>query len=161
MQVSLCKVDCGLRTLSPCTQRCAGENVGNWIGIGLLESGPGFSPVSAKRILTTAAGKQVRQLVTGDSFRSQHANTAHFTTKSPRVFRRRDFLFQQPQRLVALRHNLPRLELTSPIATFGIAADARPFLVEGAIACGISRRLPLHSLGFVSSRSMRGKERPR
>jgi hypothetical protein len=54
------------------------DDVGNWIGIRLRESGPGFSPVGARIILTTATGKQIRQFVTGDSFRSQHANTAHF-----------------------------------------------------------------------------------
>jgi len=54
------------------------EDVGNWIGIRLRESGPGFSPVGARIIVTTATGKQIRQFVTGDSFRSQHANTAHF-----------------------------------------------------------------------------------
>jgi len=54
------------------------EQPGNWIGFRLRESGPGFSPVGAKVILTTASGKQIRHFVTGDSYRSQHANTAHF-----------------------------------------------------------------------------------
>ena len=51
---------------------------GNWIGIRLRESGPGFSPVGAKVLLTTKSGTQARHLVTGDSYRSQHATTAHF-----------------------------------------------------------------------------------
>jgi len=54
------------------------ETVGNWIGVRLRESGPGFSPVGAKVTLTTAAGRQIRQVVTGESYRSQHATTAHF-----------------------------------------------------------------------------------
>jgi hypothetical protein len=54
------------------------EKPGNWVGFRLRESGPGFSPVGAKVILTTAGGKQLRHFVTGDSYRSQHANTAHF-----------------------------------------------------------------------------------
>ncbi|MBM3837852.1 MAG: CRTAC1 family protein [Verrucomicrobia bacterium] len=54
------------------------EKPGHWIGFRLRESGSGFSPVGAKVILTTASGAQVRHLVTGDSYRSQHANTAHF-----------------------------------------------------------------------------------
>jgi len=51
---------------------------GNWIGVRVRESRPGFSPVGAKVILTTSAGRQIRHLVTGDSYRSQHAPTAHF-----------------------------------------------------------------------------------
>ena len=51
---------------------------GNWIGVRLREKGGGSSPVGAKITLDTPAGKQIRRLVTGDSYRSQHANTAHF-----------------------------------------------------------------------------------
>ena len=51
---------------------------GNWIGIRLRESRPGYSPVGAKIILELPNGKQTRQLVTGDSHRSQHSNTVHF-----------------------------------------------------------------------------------
>ena len=51
---------------------------GNWIGIRLREHGPGYSPVGTKVILDVPAGKQIREIVTGDSYRSQHANTAHF-----------------------------------------------------------------------------------
>jgi len=51
---------------------------GNWIGIRLRESGPGFSPIGAKIVLTTSKRTEVRQLVTGDSYRSQHAPVAHF-----------------------------------------------------------------------------------
>ncbi|MBI3191540.1 MAG: ASPIC/UnbV domain-containing protein, partial [Pedosphaera parvula] len=53
-------------------------DAGNWIGVRLRASRPGFSPVGAKVILTTSAGQQIRFLVTGDSYRSQHAPTAHF-----------------------------------------------------------------------------------
>lgn len=51
---------------------------GNWIGFRLRESRPGFSPVGAKLTLVTVAGRQLRWLVTGDGYRSQHAPTAHF-----------------------------------------------------------------------------------
>ena len=54
------------------------EKSGNWIGIRLRESGPGFSPLGAKVNLTLTSGNRIRQFVTGDSYRSQHANTAHF-----------------------------------------------------------------------------------
>jgi enediyne biosynthesis protein E4 len=55
-----------------------GTASGNWIGVRLREHGRGYSPVGAKVILDTPAGKQVRQVVTGDSYRSQQANSAHF-----------------------------------------------------------------------------------
>lgn len=54
------------------------ERSGNWIGFRLRESRPGFSPIGAKVIVTTSAGKQIRTFVTGDSYRSQHSTTAHF-----------------------------------------------------------------------------------
>jgi hypothetical protein len=53
-------------------------HAGNWIGVRLREAGSGLSPVGAKVILTTSARRQTRWLVTGDSYRSQHATTAHF-----------------------------------------------------------------------------------
>jgi len=51
---------------------------GNWIGVNLRENAQGYSPVGAKITLTTPRGKQIRRVVTGDSYRSQHANTVHF-----------------------------------------------------------------------------------
>lgn len=51
---------------------------GNWIGVRLRESGPGFSPMGAKITLFAPGGRQMRHVVTGDSYRSQHAPTAHF-----------------------------------------------------------------------------------
>jgi hypothetical protein len=51
---------------------------GNWIGLHLREGGPGFSPVGARVTLHTANRKQARPVVTGDSYRSQHAPTLHF-----------------------------------------------------------------------------------
>jgi len=56
--------------------RC-GES-GNWIGFRLREGESGFSPVGAKVVLDLADGKQMRHLVTGDSYRSQSANTVQF-----------------------------------------------------------------------------------
>lgn len=51
---------------------------GNWIGFRLREEGAGFSPVGCRVTINTPAGRQVRWLVLGDSFRSQHAPVAHF-----------------------------------------------------------------------------------
>jgi hypothetical protein len=50
----------------------------NWLGIRLRESGKGYSPIGAKIILHSSHETQIRRLVTGDSYRSQHSNTAHF-----------------------------------------------------------------------------------
>ncbi|MCZ6794802.1 MAG: CRTAC1 family protein, partial [Planctomycetota bacterium] len=50
----------------------------HWVGVRLREEGGGFSPVGARVSLKTAAGRRVARIVTGDSLRSQHANTVHF-----------------------------------------------------------------------------------
>lgn len=54
------------------------NSAGNWIGFHLREGGPGYSPIGAKVTLFADDSQQVRRLVTGDSYRSQHPTTAHF-----------------------------------------------------------------------------------
>jgi hypothetical protein len=54
------------------------EDGGNWIGFRLREQGAGISPAGARVTLRHAGGVTTRQIVTGDSYRSQHANTVHF-----------------------------------------------------------------------------------
>ena len=44
----------------------------------MREQGGGISPVGARITLRHAGGTMVRQIITGDSFRSQQANTVHF-----------------------------------------------------------------------------------
>jgi len=51
---------------------------GNWIGFRFQEMGQGKSPTGVRVTLHLSDHRIVRQIVTGDSFRSQHANTAHF-----------------------------------------------------------------------------------
>src|SRR5206468_1589558 len=51
---------------------------GNWIGFRFREEGLGNSPVGTRVTIRSASGTAVRQLVTGDSHHSQHANTIHF-----------------------------------------------------------------------------------
>lgn len=53
-------------------------NPGNWIGVKFREEGNGTSPVGAKVMLRYSGGVQVRDIITGDSYRSQNANTVHF-----------------------------------------------------------------------------------
>jgi len=54
------------------------EDAGDWIGFRFREAAGGASPVGAVVTLRFQGGSTVRQLVTGDSHRSQHANTVHF-----------------------------------------------------------------------------------
>jgi enediyne biosynthesis protein E4 len=54
------------------------DDAGNWIGFRLREQGGGTSPVGARITVRYPDGTQVRQIMTGDSYRSQHANTLHF-----------------------------------------------------------------------------------
>jgi hypothetical protein len=51
---------------------------GHWIGFRLREQGPGKSPVGVRLTIHYDGRSAVRQIVTGDSHRSQHANTVHF-----------------------------------------------------------------------------------
>jgi hypothetical protein len=51
---------------------------GNWIGLRFRESGNGASPAGARVTLKYGGRSTVREIVTGDSYRSQHANTVHF-----------------------------------------------------------------------------------
>ena len=50
---------------------------GNWIGFRFRE-GKGVSPVGARVVLRRQGRATVREIVTGDSYRSQHANCVHF-----------------------------------------------------------------------------------
>ena len=54
------------------------SDTGNWIGFRLREQEPGSSPVGARITVRTGDGQLVRQLLTGESHRSQHANVLHF-----------------------------------------------------------------------------------
>ena len=54
------------------------EDGGNWIGFRFREGGAGPSPVGVRVTLHYNGRSAVRQIVTGDSFRSQQANTVHF-----------------------------------------------------------------------------------
>jgi hypothetical protein len=58
--------------------RNALNDTGNWIGFRFREEGPGKSPVGARVTLHFGEHSAIRQIVTGDSYRSQSANTVHF-----------------------------------------------------------------------------------
>jgi hypothetical protein len=53
-------------------------NPGHWIGFRFREEGRGKSPVGTSVTLRYGAHSATRQIVTGDSYRSQSANTLHF-----------------------------------------------------------------------------------
>ena len=54
------------------------EDRGHWIGFRFREEGHGHSPVGARVTLRYGSVVTTRGIVTGDSFRSQQANTVHF-----------------------------------------------------------------------------------
>jgi hypothetical protein len=54
------------------------NDTSNWIGFRFREEGPGKSPVGARVTLQFCGHTVTRRLVTGDSQRSQSANTLHF-----------------------------------------------------------------------------------
>jgi hypothetical protein len=51
---------------------------GNWIGFRLREENGKPSPVGARVTLRYGGRSAVREIMTGDSYRSQHANVVHF-----------------------------------------------------------------------------------
>ena len=53
-------------------------DVGNWIGFRFREVGEGGSPVGVRVTLRCEGRSAIGQIVTGDGYRSQHANTVHF-----------------------------------------------------------------------------------
>jgi hypothetical protein len=55
------------------------NHAGHWIGFRFREQGRGKSPVGARVTIQCPQGHGItRQIVTGDSHRSQHANAVHF-----------------------------------------------------------------------------------
>jgi hypothetical protein len=54
------------------------ETGNHWIGIKLSSTTPGVSPIGAKVWVKTSNRIYVAQIVTGDSYQSQHPSTAHF-----------------------------------------------------------------------------------
>jgi hypothetical protein len=50
----------------------------HWVGVRLASAKAGMSAIGAKVWVKTASGVYVRQLITGDSYQSQHPNTVHF-----------------------------------------------------------------------------------
>jgi hypothetical protein len=54
------------------------NDAGHWIGFRFHEEGGGKSPVGARVTIHYQGHQIIRQIVTGDSHRSQHPNTVHF-----------------------------------------------------------------------------------
>jgi hypothetical protein len=66
---------------------------GNWIGFKLREE-RGLSPVGAKITIHHDGHAQTKQLVTGDSYRSQHSTSAHFGLGQTRSIDRAEILWR-------------------------------------------------------------------
>ena len=59
--------------------RNALEHDHHWIGVRLYESSPEIGGLQGATVtLESKAGRQVRQLISGDSFLSQHDDAVHF-----------------------------------------------------------------------------------
>jgi hypothetical protein len=54
------------------------QTTNHWIGVRLASAKVGVSPIGAKVWIKTPSRTFVRQLITGDSYQSQHPNTVHF-----------------------------------------------------------------------------------
>ena len=54
------------------------ETQNHWVGVKLGSDRPGVSPIGAKVWVKTDHRTYVAQIVTGDSYQSQHPNTVHF-----------------------------------------------------------------------------------
>lgn len=54
------------------------ESGHNWIGVRLQEEPGGPSPIGAQIFVEHESGRAIGRIVTGDSYRSQHANAKHF-----------------------------------------------------------------------------------
>jgi hypothetical protein len=54
------------------------EDPGNWIGFRFREDAQAGSPVGVKVLIHAGGKKAIRQIVAGDSYRCQQANTVHF-----------------------------------------------------------------------------------
>ncbi|MBI4664227.1 MAG: CRTAC1 family protein [Verrucomicrobia bacterium] len=76
---------------------------GNWIGFRLREQGRRASPVGARITLHHRSGTVMRSILTGDSYRSQHANTAHFGLGSRAEVERAEIRWVNGQSLVLQR----------------------------------------------------------
>lgn len=90
------------------------EHAGRWLGVRLRESGPGFSPLGAKVILTTVSGKQIRTFVSGDSYRSQHASTAHFGLGIATAVKSVEVVWPNGQRKTILNPAIDRYHSITP-----------------------------------------------
>ena len=55
-----------------------GQSTGNWIGVRLVSQRGGPSPIGAKVIARSGSRRWIHAVLSGDSFTTQHAFTAHF-----------------------------------------------------------------------------------
>lgn len=76
---------------------------GHWIGFRFKEEGTGTSPVGARVTIFWGAHRATRQIVTGDSHRSQHANTVHFGLGSANSVDRVEIRWQNGRSATLLR----------------------------------------------------------
>lgn len=90
-------------------------SAGNWIGFRLGENDQRASPVGVQISLHDSWGaKRVRQLVTGDSFRSQHSTTAHFGLGTADAVTRAEFRWPSGAKRIIENPKLNRYHSIQP-----------------------------------------------
>ncbi len=90
------------------------DDAGNWIGFRFREAGGGRSPVGVMVNLHFAGHSLVRQLVTGDSYRSQSANTLHFGLGSATQVERAEIVWPNGDQLLLKQPKVNQYHLISP-----------------------------------------------
>ncbi len=90
------------------------EDAGDWIGFRFREAGGGRSPVGVTVSLAFAGHSLIRQLVTGDSYRSQSATTLHFGLGSASQVERAEIVWPNGDQLLLKQPKVNQYHLISP-----------------------------------------------
>jgi len=86
---------------------------GNWIGFHFREEGGGKSPVGTSVTVHYQGHTAVRQIVTGDSYRSQSANTLHFGLGGSTQVDRAEIVWVNGEKLVVSKPKVNQYHLLS------------------------------------------------
>ncbi len=90
------------------------DDAGNWIGFRFCEAGGASSPVGVTVSLHFAGHSLIRQLVTGDSYRSQSANTLHFGLDSATEVDHAEIVWPNGDQLLLKQPKVNQYHLISP-----------------------------------------------
>jgi hypothetical protein len=100
-------------------------NAGNWIGFRFREEGRGKTPVGLRVTLHHDGRSVTRHLVTGDSYRSQHASTVHFGLGSADHIERAEIRWPSGRQLTLRKPALNRYHTISATNAMLAPEEAR------------------------------------